>query len=327
MQKREFYEPVDAAIMPRFSGIPTFMRLPVFRDPSLLDIALIGVPWDGGTTNRAGARHGPREIRNMSSFVRRVHPVTKISPFELARIGDLGDVPVNPINVSDTLIRIERIFGKVHQAGAMPLTAGGDHLTTLPIFRAIAGTEPVGMVHFDAHSDTWDTYFGGEKYTHGTPFRRAIEEGLLDPKRTIQIGIRGSLYSAADMDYAASVGIRVVAIEEFAELGVDAVIEEARRVVGTGPTYVSFDVDGLDPAYAPGTGTPEIGGFSTLEAQRMIRGLRGLNLVGGDVVEVSPPFDPSGNTALVGATMMFELLCILAEAVAGRRAAAGVGSR
>ncbi|TAK87727.1 MAG: agmatinase [Betaproteobacteria bacterium] len=313
--------------MPRFSDIPTFMRLPVFRDPSLLDIALIGVPWDGGTTNRAGARHGPREIRNMSSFVRRVHPVTKISPFELARIGDLGDVPVNPINVSDTLIRIERVFGKVHQAGAMPLTAGGDHLTTLPIFRAIAGAEPVGMVHFDAHSDTWDTYFGGEKYTHGTPFRRAVEEGLLDPKRTIQIGIRGSLYSAVDMDYAASVGIRVVAIEEFAELGVDAVIEEARRVVGTGPTYVSFDVDGLDPAYAPGTGTPEIGGFSTLEAQRMIRGLRGLNLVGGDVVEVSPPFDPSGNTALVGATMMFELLCILAEAVAGRRSAAGAGSR
>lgn len=327
MQKREFYEPVDAAVMPRFSDIPTFMRLPVFRDPSLLDIALIGVPWDGGTTNRAGARHGPREIRNMSSFVRRTHPVTKISPFELARVGDLGDVPVNPINVSDTLIRIERAFGKVHQAGAMPLTAGGDHLTTLPIFRAIAGTEPVGMVHFDAHSDTWDTYFGGEKYTHGTPFRRAVEEGLLDPKRTIQIGIRGSLYSAGDMDYAASVGIRVVAIEEFADLGVDAVIEEARRVVGTGPTYVSFDVDGLDPAYAPGTGTPEIGGFSTLEAQRMIRGLRGLNLVGGDVVEVSPPFDPSGNTALVGATMMFELLCILAEAVAGRRSAAGAGSR
>lgn len=327
MQKREFYEPVDAAVMPRFSDIPTFMRLPVFRDPSLLDIALIGVPWDGGTTNRAGARHGPREIRNMSSFVRRTHPVTKISPFELARVGDLGDVPVNPISVSDTLIRIERVFDKVHQAGAMPLTAGGDHLTTLPIFRAIAGVEPLGMVHFDAHSDTWDTYFGGEKYTHGTPFRRAIEEGLLDPKRTIQIGIRGSLYSAADMDYATSVGIRVIAIEEFADLGVDAVIEEARRVVGTRPTYVSFDVDGLDPAYAPGTGTPEIGGFSTLEAQRMIRGLRGLNLVGGDVVEVSPPFDPSGNTALAGATMMFELLCILAEAVAGRRSAGGAASR
>lgn len=319
MSELKFPEPVDAGIMPRFSGIPTFMRLPVYSDPSLVDIALIGVPWDGGTTNRAGARHGPREIRNMSSLVRRVHPVTKVSPFELARVADLGDVSVNPINVSDTLARIERTLSAIHQAGAIPLTAGGDHLTTLPIFRAIARSRPVGMVHFDSHSDTWDTYFGGERYTHGTPFRRAIEEGLLDPKRTIQIGIRGSLYTAEDMDYAHSAGIRVVTIEEFAELGVERVTELAREVAGTGPTYISFDVDGLDPAYAPGTGTPEIGGYSPLDAQRMIRGLRSLNLIGADVVEVSPPFDPSGNTALVGATMMFEILCLLAEGVARRR--------
>ena len=175
------------------------------------------------------------------------------------------------------------------------------------------------MVHFDAHSDTWDTYFGGYKYTHGTPFRRAVEEGLLDPKRVVQIGIRGSLYKGDDNDWAVEQGMRVITIEEYFDLGVEKVIAEARRVVGDGPTYVSFDVDGLDPAYAPGTGTPEIGGYTPHEAQRMLRGLRGLNLVGGDVVEVSPPFDMSGNTALVGVTMMWEILCLLAEAVAKRK--------
>jgi len=189
----------------------------------------------------------------------------------------------------------------------------------LPILRAVARERPVGIVHFDAHSDTSDEYFGGQKYTHGTPFRRAVEEGLIDPRRMIQIGIRGSIYSADEKDWAYSVGIRIVHIEEYFRLGPEAVIEEARRIVGDGPTYVSFDVDGLDPVYAPGTGTPEIGGFSTAEAQRMLRLLGGLDLVGGDVVEVSPPFDPSGNTALVGATMMWEILCVLAPAVHRRR--------
>jgi guanidinopropionase len=192
-------------------------------------------------------------------------------------------------------------------------------LVTLPILRAIAREKPVGLVHFDAHSDTSDSYFGGEKYTHGTPFRRAIEEGLVDPKRMIQIGIRGSIYSADEKDWARSVGIRIVHIEEYFELGPARVIAEARRIVGDGPTYVSFDVDGLDPVYAPGTGTPEVGGYSTAEAQQMLRGLAGLDLVGGDVVEVAPPFDPSGNTALVGATMMFEILCVLAPAVHRRK--------
>ena len=318
-QPEAFPQPVEGTIMPRFADIPTFMRLPVQRDAALLDIALIGVPWDGGTTNRAGARHGPREIRNMSSLMRKIHPVSGIQPYRLARGGDHGDVPVNPVDLMDTLGRVEKFFARVHEAGAIPLSAGGDHLITLPIMRAIARARPVGMVHFDAHSDTWDTYFGGHKFTHGTPFRRAVEEGLLDPRRTVQIGIRGSLYNADDMDWAYEQGIRVIGIEEYFDLGVAQVIAEARRVVGDGPTYVSFDVDGLDPVYAPGTGTPESGGFSTHEAQRMLRGLQGLDLVGGDVVEVSPPFDPSGNTAIVGATMMFEILCVLADAVARRR--------
>jgi guanidinopropionase len=312
-------QPVDAALVPRFGAIPTFMRLPHVPDPAKLDIALIGVPWDGGTTNRAGARHGPREIRNMSSFMRKVHHVSRIAPYDLARIADLGDAPVNPIDLMDTLARVENFYAKVHAAGALPLSAGGDHLITLPIYRAIAKGRPVGMVHFDAHSDTNDRYFGDNKYTHGTPFRRAVEEGLLDPKRVVQIGIRGSIYSAADMEFAESSGMRVIYMEEFTKLGPEKVIAETRRVVGNGPTYISFDVDGLDPVYAPGTGTPEIGGMSTREAQEVVRGLQGLDLVGGDVVEVSPPFDPSGNTALVGATFMFEIMCLLADSVARNR--------
>jgi guanidinopropionase len=248
--------------------------------------------------------------------------VSRVAPYELCRVGDHGDCPVNPIDLHDSLARIETFFTRLHEAGAASLAAGGDHLVTLPILRAIARERPVGLVHFDAHSDTGDTYFGGEKYTHGTPFRRAVEEGLLDPKRIIQIGIRGSMYSPDEKDWALSVGIRIVHIEEFFELGPEAVVAEARRIVGDGAAYLSFDVDGLDPVYAPGTGTPEIGGYSTAEAQRMIRGLAGLDLVGGDVVEVSPPFDPSGNTALVGATMMFEILCVLAPAVHRRKARA-----
>ncbi len=200
----------------------------------------------------------------------------------------------------------------------MPLSAGGDHAITLPIYRAIAAERPVGMVHIDAHTDTWDEFLGS-KFTHGAPFRRAVEEGLLDPKRTVQIGIRGAQNSDEGWTFSLETGMRVVFMEEFTKLGVDAVIQEARRVVGDGPTYVSFDVDGLDPVYAPGTGTPEIGGLTTIEAQTLLRGLRGLDLVGGDVVEVAPPFDPTGNTALVAATMMYEILCLLAEAVAARR--------
>jgi len=312
-------QPVDAAIVPRFGAIPTFMRLPYRPDPAGLDIGLIGVPWDGGTTNRAGARHGPREIRNMSSFMRKVHHVSRIAPYKLAKVADLGDAPVNPIDLMDSLARIEGFFARIHSLGVAPISAGGDHLITLPIFRAIGRQRPVGMIHVDAHSDTNDRYFGDNRYTHGTPFRRAVEEGLLDPKRTIQIGIRGSIYSEDDMAFAEGSGMRVVYMEEFAKAGVERVIAEARRVAGEGPCYISFDVDGLDPVYAPGTGTPEIGGLTTLEAQHLIRGLEGLNLIGGDVVEVSPPFDPSGNTALVGASMMFEILCVLAKAVAARR--------
>lgn len=316
--KHKAYLPRSGADLPRFAGIPTFMRLPhvdLEKAAEEVDIGIVGVPWDGGTTNRAGARHGPRQMRDLSTMVRNVHHVTGTQPFRLASCADLGDCSVNPVDLLDTLERVGAFYTDLHAAGITPLTAGGDHLITLPIMRGIAGGRSLGMVHFDAHTDTWDRYFGGHKYTHGTPFRRAIEEGLLDPKRTIQIGIRGSLYTAEDKDWGLEQGIRVVEIEEYFDLGPDKVAALAREVVGNGPAYISFDVDGLDPVYAPGTGTPEIGGFSTHDAQRMLRGLRGLDIVGADVVEVAPPFDPSGNTALVGVTIMFEILCLIAECV------------
>jgi guanidinopropionase len=304
--------------MPRFAGIATFMRLPYLSldDPEIskVEVGLVGVPWDGGTTNRAGARHGPRQLRDLSTLARNVNRASGINPFELCNCADLGDSPVNPVDLDATLMHVEELFAKLHARGITPLAAGGDHLVTLPIMRAIAKEGPIGMVHFDAHTDTWDRYFGGSKYTHGTPFRRAIEEGLLDPTRTVQIGIRGALYNDNENDWGVAQGVRVIDIDEYQRLGIPAVIAEARRVVGNKPTYVSFDVDFLDPVYAPGTGTPEIGGATTYEAQQLIRGLQGLNLIGGDVVEVSPPFDTSGNTALVGMTMMFEILCVLADA-------------
>ena len=306
-----FSDPIQR---PRYTGVPTFLRAPYEEDLANVDIGLVGVPFDGGVTNRPGARHGPREIRNQSSLMRRMHQSSGISPHDLARVADVGDAWVqSPFHLENSLDEIAEFFIRLNEASVTPLSAGGDHSITLPILRAIAKTGPVGMVHFDAHCDTGDDYLGS-KFHHGAPFRRAVEEGLLDPQRTIQIGIRGSVNEPDIWKFSHDSGMRVIYMEEFYELGIKRVIDEARRVVGIGPTYISFDVDGLDPVYAPGTGTPEVGGFSSMEAQFMIRGLKGLNLIGGDVVEVAPPFDPSGNTALVGATMMFEILCVLADA-------------
>jgi guanidinopropionase len=306
-------QPVDAALVPRFAGLPTFMRLPIATSPADVDVALTGVPFDGGTTNRAGTRHGPREIRNQSSLMRRVHHVTGIAPYDLIRVGDLGDCPVNPIDLIDALKKIEGFFTGICAAGAIPITAGGDHLISLPILRALGRQRALGMIHFDAHSDTNDRYFGDNPYTHGTPFRRAVEEGLLDPKRIVQIGIRGSIYDPSDYDFAKANGIRIIFIEEFARRGPEDVMAEARKIVGNDPIYLSFDIDVIDPSMAPGTGTPEIGGITTREAQALLRSLRGTDIVGADVVEVSPPFDLGGMTALAGATVMFELLCVIAE--------------
>ena len=314
----QFNQPLSGLVTPRFGGIATWGRLPhvPLDEAKNIDIGIVGIPWDGGTTNRPGPRHAPRQMRDQSSMVRRMHQLTRVVPYDLCNVADLGDCPVNPANVDDALKRVEAYFKKLVAKNIRPLSMGGDHLCSLPVLRALGEKKPVGMIHFDAHTDLYDSYFGGFKFTHGTPFRRAIEEGVLDPKRTIQIGLRGSMYDNDDFDWGEKMGVRLVRIEEAIEKGSKTIMAEARKIVGDGETYVSFDIDMLDPVYAPGTGTPEIGGFTTREAQSLLREMRGLNIVGADVVEVSPPFDPSGITAYAGVVMMFEILCHMAEAVA-----------
>ena len=298
---------------PRFSEIATFMRAPLAESLDNVDIGLIGVPTDLGVTNRPGARHGPREIRNSSSLMRTFNLGMNVNPYELCRVADLGDVKFSHrYDLNKQVEQIESFFQTIVEKNILPISAGGDHSITYPILKAIAKEGPVGMVHIDAHTDTWGEIWGS-KFHHGAPFRLAVEAGVLDPKRTIQIGIRGGQNFMDGIEFSQSHGMRVVFMDEFSALGVEKVIQEARKTVGVGKTYISFDVDGLDPVYAPGTGTPEVGGITTLEAQQLLRGLRGLNLIGGDVVEVAPPFDNTGNTALVGATMMFEILSLIAD--------------
>ncbi|ODN68671.1 Guanidinobutyrase [Methylobrevis pamukkalensis] len=256
-------------------------------------------------------------------MIRMLHPVTGFSPFTTVNCADLGDSPVNPADVGDSLTRITDFYDRVVSAGITPMSAGGDHLVSLPILRSLRKRfgGPLAMIHFDSHTDLYDSYFGGFRYTHGTPFRRAIEEGLLDPTKIVQIGLRGTQYDGEDMAFARDVGVRTVMIEELMERGPAAVMAEARAIVGTAPTYCSFDIDFIDPAFAPGTGTPEIGGPTTFAAQQCVRGLEGVDLVGADLVEVSPPFDTSGGTAWVGVSMIFEILCPLAAAVRRRKPA------
>ena len=311
--------PDNPMTRPRYTGIPTFMRLPYAEDWSNLDIGLIGVPYDGGVTNRPGTRHGPRELRNQSSLTRTTNQATGVNPYDLCRVADIGDAYIErPFSLEEAHQQIQGFFETVVAAGLVPISAGGDHSISLPILRALGKDRPVGMVHIDAHCDTGDDYLGS-RFHHGAPFSRAVEEGILDPKRTIQIGIRGGINDPDIWSFSHTSGMRVIYMHEVPDMGLDAIIAEAHRVVGDGPTYFSFDIDALDPAYAPGTGTPEIGGFTSLDGQRLIRGMTGIDFVGADLVEVSPPFDPSGNTALVGANLMFELLCVVAQATEKRK--------
>lgn len=318
-----FFQPLPADPWPRFTAPATFMRLPHVPPEhprrAALELGLLGVPFDLGTTNRPGARHGPRAIRDASCLIRRGHRAHRLYPYDLANCADAGDTLVNPASLDDSLAKIEAGVAALAGQGTVPLCVGGDHLLTLAALRGLGGAQPLGLVQFDSHSDTWDSYWGGTRYTHGTPFRRAIEEGLLDPKRCIQIGLRGSVHALEDTAWAERQGMRLVFIEEYWTLGPEAVAAEARRVLGDGPAWLSFDIDGIDPAFAPGTGTPEVGGYSPAEAQRMLRGLMGLDLLGADLVEVSPPFDPTGGTALVAASLLFEILCLLVPRIAARR--------
>lgn len=317
------YLPVSAFDVPRFAGLATVMRLPVrtAAAPDGAEIGFLGIPFDGGTTNRPGARHGPRAVRDASTMIRMVNQATAAAPFHTARAADFGDAQVNLADLTHTLTLIEEQTAALHAGGVVPLLIGGDHLITLPALRAAraAADGPLGLVHFDAHTDLFDSYFGGMRYTHGTPFRRAVEEGLLDPKRMIQIGIRGTTYDGEDRAFAAANGIRIVAIEEFRERGPKDVMAEARDVVGSAHTYLSFDIDALDPTIAPGTGTPEIGGLTAYEAQVMVRALDGVDIVAGDLVEVAPGLDPAGGTAWHGASILFEMLCVVAAATARRK--------
>lgn len=320
------HRPPSGMVSPRFSGPASFMRLPILdpaEAPGRIDIGLIGIPFDGATTNRPGARLGPRGVREASTGTRAINHATGIAPYELAACADLGDVPVNPIDVAETGRRIEAFHAPLAAAGIVPLSVGGDHFVTYPILRALGRDRPLGLVHIDAHSDTDDAQYGGTRLTHGTPFRRAIEDGRLDSTRAVQIGLRGSQDSRDELDWARGQGVRTIGMEEVLARGLPAVATEARAIVGAGPTYLSFDIDALDPAYAPGTGTPEIGGFTSREALSLVRAMAGLDLVGADLVEVAPPLDPSGITALAGATLAFEILCLLAQAVAARRGTIG----
>ena len=300
---------------PRFADVATFFRLPIVKDIKSLDYCICGVPWDGGTTNRPGARHGPREVRNSSSMIRLYHPVSLKSPYDKYNIADIGDCPVNPIDLKDSLNRITKFYENIKECKTIPLSIGGDHLISLPILRALAKDEPVGLFQFDSHSDTWDSYFGGFKYTHGTPFRRAIEENLVNPKKYVMLGIRGSLYDPVDMDWAKKQGVTIITIDDFHKMGIEKVMKIINDVLFDTPTYLTFDIDGIDPTFAPGTGTPEVGGFSVRESQLIIRELKKINFIGADVVEVSPPFDLNNMTSLVGATMAFEILCLMTKAV------------
>jgi len=304
-------QPVDALEYARFTGIPTFMRLPHITQPEELDVAIIGVPFDGGTTYRPGPRFGPRGVRNQSAIIRPWNPVLKLNPFAKHRVADFGDLPVNPLSIEDSFHRIESGITRVLAGGARTLCVGGDHSISLPILRAISKYHggPAGLIQFDAHNDLWDEYFGS-KYSHGTPFRRAFEEGLLEDGNVLQVGLRGQVYGEDDFDFAHKHKVRMVTAEEFHAKGMAPVLRHLKAFRGK-PVYITLDIDCVDPAFAPGTGTPQVGGFTSAQIIELVRALKGLDIIGADLVEVSPPFDNGEITSLLAANLLFELLCVL----------------
>lgn len=304
-------QPLGGNEMPRFAGPNTFMRLPSADTAEGLDVAFVGVPMDIGTSWRSGTRFGPKAIRAESAMLRPYNMGTGAAPFDSLNCADIGDVAVNTFDLKDSVARITTAYNAILNHDVIPMTMGGDHTLTLPVLRSIAKKHgAVGLVHVDAHADVNEHMFG-EKIAHGTPFRRAHEEGLIDPHRVWQVGLRGTGYTSEDFDEARGWGFHVVQAEEIWHKSLTPLAEHIRNSLGDGPVYLSFDIDSLDPAFAPGTGTPEIAGLTTPQAVELIRGLAGLDIVGCDLVEVSPPYDPSGNTALVGANLLYEMLCVL----------------
>ncbi|MHA1504441.1 MAG: agmatinase [Candidatus Heimdallarchaeota archaeon] len=310
--KLKKYKPRDPTETPRFSGVKTFMRLPHIKTLEDIDFAVIGVPSDAGASFRTGQRDGPAAIRKVSHLLRNHNPILNISPFDYLSGVDYGDLPVVPGYIEDTYKQITEGLQPIVSAGIIPILMGGDHAITLPELRAIAKTHgPVALVHFDAHSDTSDEYFG-RPYNHGTPFTRAVEEKLLLVDKSIQVGLRGSAYSKNHLDIPKSMGFEVITMDDIQKIGIKKTIQQIISRVGEAKTFLTFDVDAVDPAFAPGTGTPEIGGLTSREALEIIRGLKELNFIGFDVVEVLPAFDPSEITAFLAANIVFEFLSIIA---------------
>lgn len=306
-----FNQPLGGNEMPRFAGPATMMRLPAHESAKGLDACFVGAPLDTGTSNRPGARFGPRAIRTESSLLRPYNMATRAAPFDSLMVGDIGDIAINTFNLQASIGIIEDAYDDILSHDCTPLTLGGDHTIALPVLRALKRKYgPIGMIHIDAHADINEHMFG-EPIAHGTPFRRAVEEGLLDGKRVAQIGLRGTGYTAEEFDWPRSQGFRVVPAEACWYKSLEPLMAEIRDQLGEGPVYLSFDIDGLDPSFAQGTGTPEVGGLSVHQGLEIIRGCKGLNLVGGDLVEVAPAYDTSGNTALVAANLLYEMLCVL----------------
>jgi agmatinase len=306
-------QPRDAFRSPRFAQPATFIRLPHRTDLAGVDVAIVGAPFDSGTSYRPGTRLAPREIRNQSSLIRPYSHFQQVAPFDRLAVVDAGDVDASPVNLEIAHAAIEARVAEIVAAGAMPMVVGGDHSISLPVLRALAARHgALGLVQFDSHVDTWDEDFGSKLF-HGSPFYYAVTEGLVDPRRFVQVGIRGPMYGRDDFAFHREHGIRVIDIDEVARLGAAAVSESIAGTVAGGPVHVTFDIDAVDPAFAPGTGTPEVGGLTSRDAQLLLRGLRGLPLVGCDLVEVSPPFDGPGQiTSLLAANLLFELLCVIA---------------
>lgn len=310
--KNNNYRPIDSMVLPRFAGVRTFMRLPHVTDLEGVDFAVVGVPFDTGSTFRVGARFGPEGIRSASVLLRPYNPGHRIGIFDYCAGVDYGDLPVIPGYLPQSHQRIKEEAIRIFEKGVVPIFLGGDHSVSLPLLRAVHAVHgPVALVHLDSHSDLWAAYYGGLD-THGTPFRRAVEENLLDLSRSIQVGLRGPVYDSSDMVLSREMGFDVVMADELHARGVEDVVRQIRERVGDGPAYLSFDIDFVDPAFAPGTGTPEVGGFTSAQSQQLIRGLAGINFLGFDIVEVMPPYDPAGVTSLLAANIAYEFISLVA---------------
>jgi len=308
------FRPVDATRVPRFADVATFLRVPRHGIDPEIDIGLVGVPFDLGLNYRSGPRDAPEAVRSASRLIRLMHPVTGVKPYDLCKVADLGDAPVNPMSKDRSLALIQGFFEEVHAAGIRPISVGGDHTVPLPVLRALAKERPVGILQIDSHADILDELVG-DKVNHATIMRRGHEEGLIDASRVVQIGLRGSRFGEDDIKYGQDAGYRCITIDEYEEMGRAAAIAEILRVLGDGSVYVTLDIDGLDPSFCPGTPVPEIGGLTPRDVQVMLRALGQCDVVGADICEVAPCYDPTGITAVTAANMMFEMLCLVAQSV------------